>query len=314
VAIGMQIAPAFLWAYLPEALLITAVYFVAKILSCAGAAFLAGESAATSIRVGANMAQLGEFAFLLATLGFQLGLSGEYLYALIVAVASLNALVRPYVVDNADALAHGIGRCLPGPLKRFIVAVPRQIKATHATPRPHKAARRLVLNLGLQITVGIALISGGFIVGSHAAKQFSQVFGFIHEDWRQRLFPLLWLLMVVVMLPLFVGTVRKMQAMAMLLSEITVEEDRTRAQRALRRILQTFFFRCREAEQLMNLLGVVQDLLDLTKEECCLSFCICNNQYVFTLPKKYGSKCVYDRYNSTLGMSSRSTDSNKPFI
>jgi len=240
VAIGMQIAPRFVLDFLPEALIITVVYLVAKVLACAAATLMAGESPTTSLRVGTHMAQLGEFAFLLATLGFQLGLSGEFLYPLIVAVAAMNALLRPYLVDNVPWLVHALGRHVPPQRAAALLAFTTHLRQ-RLRPHPGKTAARLVINLGSQIVIGVALIAAGFLVVAHLARRFPEAAALLPPVWRDRLFPLVWLCAVVLLLPLYVGSFRKMQALAMLLSEIVVPDARRRSGRALRGVVRGIF-------------------------------------------------------------------------
>jgi CPA2 family monovalent cation:H+ antiporter-2 len=115
VAIGMLIDPAYIWQHGAPVLVITPVYIVAKVTACAVGALMAGYDGRTALRVGAGMAQVGEFAFILAALGLSLGAIGPHLYPVIVAVASLNALIRPYLTEYADRAADYLARRLPAP-------------------------------------------------------------------------------------------------------------------------------------------------------------------------------------------------------
>jgi len=242
VAIGMQIDPKFILPSLFPAVVITISYMIFKVAACSVGAFLTGEDARTSMKFGTNMAQLGEFAFILATLGFHLNLTSEFLYPLIVTIASLNALTRPYMVDNAEKIAVWIGRMLPSPLVNQLTLFRRQARVLGAKPQK-KSAMQHVWSLVFQLALNMALITGGFLTAGY----FNRLLPNLFEDlpWLSgRSQSIWWLIAAIMMLPVFIATARKMQAMAMMLSELmTSNAVDLRGQRVLRAAISgTLFF------------------------------------------------------------------------
>jgi len=236
VAIGMQINPQFLVESILPAILITIGYLVVKVSACAAGAFLTGSDAKTAMRFGTNMAQLGEFAFILATMGAHLKLIDEFLYPLIVAVASLNALARPYLVDNADRLAVWVGRLIPGPLVNQLTFFRRKA-AGLGDQKPKKSAMRYVWSLMFQLAMNMALIAGGFIAAGYINRTFPQLLSFLPK-FAGGSASVVWLGSAILMLPLYIATFRKMQAMAMMLSELmTSSGTERRSQRVVRTAL-----------------------------------------------------------------------------
>jgi len=236
VAIGMQIDPKLLYGSLAPALIIGLGYMVFKTLACAVGSFLTGADARTSMRVGTNMAQLGEFAFILAALGIQLNLASEFLYPVVVAITCLSAIVRPYMVDASDRIAAGIANRLPLQLVGYLSFFRRRAAGLSADRRSHGAFRH-VWSLALQLVLNMTLIASGFIVG-----------GYLHSIFDDRI-PLLagrpigeslvWLALVILLLPLYIATYKKMQAMAMMLVELMTGTMRdSRAQKIFRSALE----------------------------------------------------------------------------
>ncbi len=220
VAIGMQIDPAFLIQSLVPALLIGTAYMIIKILACAVGAFLTGADARSSMRVGTNMAQLGEFAFILAALGIQFQLTSEFLYPLVVTIACLNALVRPYLVDASDRLAGMLGAALPAPLVAQLALFRRRAaRLRQGTPR--KSAMRFVWSLAMQLLLNMTLIAGGFLAAGYVNRFFPDLFGFLPKITGGS-HSLVWLGTAILLLPLYIATFRKMQALAMLLAELMI--------------------------------------------------------------------------------------------
>ncbi len=226
VAIGMQIDPRFLLPNLLPAVLITFGYMVFKVIACSSAAFLSGTDARTAMKFGTNMAQIGEFAFILASMGFQFGLVSDHLYPLIVTIASLNALIRPYIVDNADNLAVRIGLLLPGPLVNQLTFFRRQARVLGEKPQK-KSAMRHIWSLLFQLALNMALIAGGFLTAGYINRTIPHLFDFI-PGLHGINHSVLWLTTAVLLLPLYIATFRKMQAMAMMLSEMMTSNARER--------------------------------------------------------------------------------------
>jgi monovalent cation:H+ antiporter-2, CPA2 family len=241
VAIGMQIEPRILGGSLLPAILIGIGYTVVKVLACAIGAFLTGADGKTSMRVGTNMAQLGEFAFILATLGFHYELTSAFLYPLIVTIACLNALVRPYLVDNADRMATWLAGHLPENLVKELSLYRQRVAGLGIHSRASKPGR-IVWNLALQIALNMTLIAGGFIAAGLIKRVFPESFAFLPDDFG--LVPgLIWLSAAVLLLPLYVATYRKMQAMAMLLSEfMTANLTNHRPQRVVKSVVSGVLF------------------------------------------------------------------------
>ena len=106
VSVGMLIDPAYLLANPVAILAVVALVLVGKSLAAVGIVALLGYPLRTGLTVGAGLAQIGEFSFILATGGVALGLLPDEAYQLIVAGALISISVNPLlfaVVDPIDA-------------------------------------------------------------------------------------------------------------------------------------------------------------------------------------------------------------------
>ena len=88
VAIGLLFNPNVLVDYAVPILVITLAVVVGKVVSCSLGAFVAGQDARTSVKVGMGLAQIGEFSFIIASLGVALKVTSDFLYPIAVAVAA----------------------------------------------------------------------------------------------------------------------------------------------------------------------------------------------------------------------------------
>ena len=122
VSIGMLIDPALLAKYAVPILAITVVVVLGKVLSCAFGTFVAGNDLRTSLRVGMGLAQIGEFSFIIASLGLSLNVTSDFIYPIAVAVSSLTTLLTPYLIKNSDGLVEWFHRVAPKPLLQAINA------------------------------------------------------------------------------------------------------------------------------------------------------------------------------------------------
>ena len=238
VAIGMLINPVFVAEQWAPVLVILCVYIVAKVGACAGGALMAGCDGHTAMRVGTGMAQVGEFAFILATLGVSLGAIGPHLYPIIVAVAALNALIRPYLTGSADRMADALSRNVPGPVRswaRLYSAWVSRLAASH----PRNAAMRFVRSLAWQLVLNVALIAAAFIAAAVLARWLEPQVPRMPE-WTGGVRTICWFGAAVLMLPVYVATIRKMQAMGMILGDMALVGGGSRTQ-ALRPFLANTF-------------------------------------------------------------------------
>src|SRR6185503_10629617 len=80
----------------------------------------AGNDTRTSLRVGLGLAQIGEFSFIIASLGVSLKVTSEFLYPIAVAVSALTTFLTPYLIRASDPLAAWISRVLPEPVTRVL--------------------------------------------------------------------------------------------------------------------------------------------------------------------------------------------------
>jgi CPA2 family monovalent cation:H+ antiporter-2 len=239
VSIGMLIDPRQVLAHGGTVLAVTAVYLVAKTGACAAGTLVAGYSGRDALRVGTGMAQVGEFAFVLAAIAASLHLSSDHLSPVIVSVATINALVRPYLVDNAERIADFLGRRIPGPVRAAAAIYARWLADTRAGPG-RSPAMRIIRSVVWQIALNLALIAGAFVVAALAARLLPRHLLPLPESWGG-LPTLCWVAALLLSLPVYVVTVRKMQATAMMLAEVTVRDTGPRSLVARTLVMHTLF-------------------------------------------------------------------------
>ncbi|MBP3725589.1 MAG: cation:proton antiporter [Bacteroidaceae bacterium] len=114
VSVGMLVDPAILTRYaLPIAVLVLTILLGQSVLGTFGF-MLSGQSLKAAMRCGFSMAQIGEFSFIIASLGLALGVISDFLYPVVVAVSVITTFLTPYMIRLAlpayDVLEHRLSR------------------------------------------------------------------------------------------------------------------------------------------------------------------------------------------------------------
>jgi CPA2 family monovalent cation:H+ antiporter-2 len=105
VSVGMLINPAMIIEHWPVVILLSIITIVGKILTSGVTAFLTGQKINNALRIGFSMAQIGEFSFIIVSLGTVMGVISGELYAIIVAVSAITTFTTPYLIRLSDYLS-----------------------------------------------------------------------------------------------------------------------------------------------------------------------------------------------------------------
>ncbi|UJJ58253.1 cation:proton antiporter [Rhodanobacter denitrificans] len=222
VAIGLKIDPAMLLQYALPALLIAAVVIVGKTLACSLGLFVLGHDARTALRSGLGMAQIGEFSFVIATLGLSLGVISDFIYPIAVAVSVLCMAASPYMNRSADGLANGLRRVTPRSLRLLATSYSgwlENLKPVNDNAAIAAMFRRLLWHIGINVLLVVALFVIGAYINANNWSWFSMLG--IDRDLRHTL---IWAGALFLSLPMLIAVYRKAEALGMLLAEIGIRE------------------------------------------------------------------------------------------
>ena len=113
VSVGMLVEPAILVEYaLPIAVIVLAILLGQSLFGSFGY-LLSGQTLKTAMRCGFSMAQIGEFAFIIASLGLSLGVISKFLYPVVVAVSVITTFLTPYMIRASEPSYNMLERRLP---------------------------------------------------------------------------------------------------------------------------------------------------------------------------------------------------------
>ena len=94
-------------------IVLIAVTIVGKSVSSAIGALISGQRLNTSVKAGLSLGQIGEFSFIIATLGLTLKVTSEILYPLVVAVSVVTTFTTPYMIRSSDWINNKLLAALP---------------------------------------------------------------------------------------------------------------------------------------------------------------------------------------------------------
>lgn len=113
VSVGMLIDPETLYEYaIPVGILTLVVIFGQSISSTIGA-LLSGQPLKQSVQTGMSLSQIGEFSFIIATLGMTLNVTSDFLYPIVVAVSAVTTFTTPFMVKFATPFSEYLEKKLP---------------------------------------------------------------------------------------------------------------------------------------------------------------------------------------------------------
>ena len=120
VSVGMMVDFHILAEHWTTVLALTIIVLVVKALISTFSVLIAGEDLKTSLQVGFSLAQIGEFAFIIAALGVSLNVMNPIIYPIIVVVAVISTFTTPYSIRLAAPVFRFLDKRMPEKLKRTL--------------------------------------------------------------------------------------------------------------------------------------------------------------------------------------------------
>jgi len=166
VSVGMLLDPHMLIVHWKQVLLLSAVVVIGQPLSSIIGSLLAGEPLKRSVRIGMSLSQIGEFSFIIATLGLTLHVTSAFLYPIAVAVSAVTTFTTPYMIKASGPFANALSKLLP---KRWTAAMERystqadQVKETSAW-RTLLTAYLLNMAIFSVLTLAVIIFIGPLLV------------------------------------------------------------------------------------------------------------------------------------------------------
>lgn len=154
VSVGMLVDPKIIVEYaIPIAVLVLTILIGQSIFGTFGF-LIGGQSLKSAMRCGFSMAQIGEFSFIIASLGLSLHVTGEFLYPVVVAVSVITTFLTPYMIRLSVPSYNVLERHLP---KTWVRAL-NNITLSHPSSAPKSNWHSLIAQMA-RITIIYSILS-----------------------------------------------------------------------------------------------------------------------------------------------------------
>ena len=120
VSVGMMVDPSMIVEYALPIAVISLVVILGQTIFGTSGVLLSGQPLRTAMQCGFSLGQIGEFAFIIASLGVTLKVTSDFLYPIVVAVSVITTFITPYMIRLAEPAYVKVDRSLPRSWKRFL--------------------------------------------------------------------------------------------------------------------------------------------------------------------------------------------------
>ena len=120
VSVGMLVEPAMLVEYAVPIVFLTLVVILGQIFYATLGFLVAGQNLKIALQSSFSLAQIGEFAFIIASLGLTMGVTSSFLYPVAVAVSVVTTFTTPFIMGLADPAYRRLDKWIPGRVKSLL--------------------------------------------------------------------------------------------------------------------------------------------------------------------------------------------------
>lgn len=177
ISVGMMVQPKILAEYWLPILILSLVVVVGMIIFGTFGMLITGQTLRTAIRSGFSLTQIGEFAFIIATLGMGLGVLEQTLYPIVVAVSVITTFTTPYFIKMSVPVYNFVAGHLPERLNFLITRYGSQGEKEQAAGTQWGAIFRR--NLWRTIIYTIILIAISLVMHSYVRPELMNIM----PDW-----------------------------------------------------------------------------------------------------------------------------------
>lgn len=155
VSVGMMVDPEMIIRYALPIFVITVAVILGQAVFGTLGVILSGKPLKTAMQCGFSLTQIGEFAFIIASLGVSLRVTSDFLYPVVVAVSVITTFLTPYMIRIADPVSTFVDNHLPVSWQRVL----RRYSSGSQTVLNHESLWKNLLLAMTRITVVYSIVS-----------------------------------------------------------------------------------------------------------------------------------------------------------
>ena len=180
VSVGMMVDVALIAEYIVPILCIVAAIMLGQTILSTGGFLLAGQPLKTAMQCSFSLTQIGEFAFILATLVTSLGVTSDFLYPIVVAVSVITTFTTPYMIRLAGPAYGLVERIMPKRWRAKLESNASDEEETE-TEEQHSYWRAYLKHAGVIIMIFSVLCMAVIALMLYFAKPF--IAGLLPSPW-----------------------------------------------------------------------------------------------------------------------------------
>ena len=179
VSVGMLIDPKALYENAIPVIILSMITILGQSLTSTIGALLSGQPLKESVQTGMSLSQIGEFSFIIATLGITLNVTSSFLYPVVVAVSAVTTFSTPFMIKMATPFSEFLAKKLP---RRWIKKIERysaNAQSIRSVSNWQKVLKAYLIQVILVsvIIAAIILLSSQFILPLVQGFKFGNALG-----------------------------------------------------------------------------------------------------------------------------------------
>lgn len=159
VSVGMMVDPAMIGEYAIPIIAITFAVILGQAFFGTFGVLLSGKPLKTAMQCGFSLTQIGEFAFIIASLGVSLHVTSDFLYPIVVAVSVITTFLTPYMIRLAEPASTFVDAHLPDSWRKILTRY-----SSSQTVLNHENIWKKLLFAMARITVVYSIVSVSVVV------------------------------------------------------------------------------------------------------------------------------------------------------
>lgn len=164
VSVGMLVEPAMLVQYIVPIVFLTVVVIVGQIFYGTLGFLVSGQNLKIALQSSFSLAQIGEFAFIIASLGLSMGVTSSFLYPVAVAVSVVTTFTTPFIIRLSDPAYHRINRLIPKRMKALLARYSAGSQTVNSEREWMSLLKKSLLNMFIYCVLlgGVVWISSSY--------------------------------------------------------------------------------------------------------------------------------------------------------
>ena len=179
VSVGMLINPETLYLYALPVAILTFVVIIGQSISSTVGALLSGLPLKQSVQTGMSLSQIGEFSFIIATLGMSLKVTSDFLYPIVVAVSAVTTFTTPFMIKFATPFSEFLEKKLPRKWIKRIERYSANAQSIKLVTNWQIVVRAFLTQIIIHsvIIVAMILLSSKFLLPLVEGSKFGNILG-----------------------------------------------------------------------------------------------------------------------------------------